>query len=61
MLPTLFQLTNDNYGDLVTVLKERFGQTHTQVNTHMQALIDTPTPSNALSSLREFYDSTQVA
>ena len=24
-----FQLTNDNYGDSVTMLKDRFGQTHT--------------------------------
>ena len=38
-----FQLTNDNYSDSVILLKERFGQTHTQVDAHKQALIDTPT------------------
>ena len=54
-----FQLTIDNYVHSVTLLKERFGQTYKQVDAHMQALIDLNSPSNSLSSLREFYDATE--
>ena len=43
----------------ITLLKERFGQPYKQIDAHMQALIDLPSPSNLLSSLREFYDSTE--
>ena len=52
------QLSNDNYTHSVTLLKERFGQTYKQVDAHLQALIDLPSP-NLLSSLREFHDATE--
>ena len=42
-----FQLTNDNYGHSVTLLKDRFGQVYKQVEAHMQAFIDFPNPSNS--------------
>ncbi|XP_065900135.1 uncharacterized protein [Dysidea avara] len=54
-----FQLTNDNYGHSVTLLKDRFGQVYKQVEAHMQAFVDLPNPSNSLSSLRQFYDTTE--
>ena len=54
-----FQLTNDNYTNSVTLLKERFGQTYKQVDAHLQALVDLPSPNNSLSSLREFHDATE--
>ena len=54
-----FQLTNANYEHSIALLKERFGQPYKQIDAHMQALIDLPSPSNSLSSLREFYDSTE--
>ena len=50
---------NDNYDHSIALLKERFGQTYKQVDAHMQALIDSPSPNNTLSSLCEFYDSTE--
>ena len=53
------QLSNDNYTHSVTLLKERFGQTYKQVDAHLQALIDLPSPNNLLSSLREFHDATE--
>ena len=58
-LITGFQLTNANYEHSIALLKERFGQPYKQIDAHMQALIDLPSPSNSLSSLREFYDSTE--
>ena len=54
-----FQLTNANYEHSIALLKERFGQPYKQIDAHMQALIDLPSPSNSLPSLREFYDSTE--
>ena len=54
-----FQLINDGYDHSITLLKQRFGQTYKQVDAHMQALIDSPSPNNTLPSLREFYDTTE--
>ena len=54
-----FQLTNDNYGHSVTLLMDRFGQVYKQVEAYMQAFVDLPSPSNSLSSLRQFYDTTE--
>jgi len=39
----VFQLTNDNYNNSVSLLKERYGQIHEQVDAHMQAFVD-PVP-----------------
>ena len=51
-----FQLTNGNYTHSVTLLKERFGEPYRQIDAHMQALTNLPTPSQSYSSLREFHD-----
>ena len=51
-----FQLTNANYADSTRLLKERFGEPYTQIDAHMQALIDLPGLSNTPSSVREFHD-----
>lgn len=49
-------LTNANYTKAIQLLIERFGQPHKIVNAHMEALLNLPTPSNRLISLRSFYD-----
>jgi len=54
-----FQLTNASYADSVRLLQERFGQPYKQIDAHYQALLDLPGPTNSLSSLREFYDTTE--
>ena len=46
-----FQLTNDNYANSVTLVKDRFGLTYKLVDAHYQALRDLPSPSNNVSSL----------
>ncbi|XP_065911194.1 uncharacterized protein [Dysidea avara] len=51
-----FQLTNANYTHSVALLQERFGQSYKQIDAHMQALINLPTPSQSYTSLREFHD-----
>ena len=52
-----FPLTDGNYLHSVEILKERFGETQTIVNAHMQALMDLPLPKNTMKDLRAFYDS----
>ena len=42
-----FQLTYTSYDYSIALLKEQFGQTYKQVDTHMQALIDSPNPKTA--------------
>ena len=51
-----FQLTNPNYNHSVALLHERFGQPYKQIEAHMQALINIPTPKQSYSSLWEFHD-----
>ena len=51
-----FQLTNTNYTHSVTLLQERFGQPHKQIDAHMQALINLPIPNQPHSSLHKFHD-----
>ena len=51
---TGFQLTNDSYDHSIALLKEQFGQSYKQVDLHMQAMIDSSSLNNTLSSLREF-------
>ena len=53
---TGFPLTNSNYEQAVTLLRERFGQPNKIINAHMQALLDLPKPIYELSSLQVFYD-----
>ncbi|XP_065896204.1 uncharacterized protein [Dysidea avara] len=49
-------LCDQNYLHAVTLLQNRFGQTHKLVSAHMQALLQVPNPTNTLSSLRTFHD-----
>ena len=49
-------LCDHNYLHAVTLLQDRFGQTHKLVAVHMQALLEVPNPTNTLSSLRTFHD-----
>jgi len=54
-----FPLTDCNYKHSTDILQERFGQTHTIVKAHMQALVDLPSPDNTFTDLRSFYDSVE--
>ncbi|CAC5415678.1 unnamed protein product [Mytilus coruscus] len=49
-------LTNSNYTTAVNLLKERFGSPHKIIQAYIKALIEMPTPSNSLQSLRSFGD-----
>ncbi|XP_065885751.1 serine-rich adhesin for platelets-like [Dysidea avara] len=51
-----FPLSDQNYLHAVTILQDRFGQTHKLVAAHMQALLEVASPSNTLTSLRTFHD-----
>ena len=52
-------LTSANYDHAVSLLRERFGQSHKIISAHMQALLDIPKPVISLSSLRLFQDSVE--
>ena len=41
----------------ITLLHNQFGQAHKLINAHMQALLEMPSPSNLVASLRMFHDS----
>lgn len=51
-----FALTNANYETAVCLLRERFGHPQKIINTYMKALMDLPSPSNDLNSLRMYGD-----
>ena len=55
-----FQLTNSNYEQAVTLLKDRFGQTHKVINAHMQALLDIRSPNGQLEDLQKFYNTLET-
>ena len=52
-------LSELNYTHSIAFLQSRFGQPHKLVNAHMKALLDMPSPTNNLASLRMFYDSVE--
>ena len=54
-------LTNPNYDQAITLLKDRFGQQNKIIDAHMQKLIDLPSPTLSLSSLRNFYDKIETS
>ena len=54
-----FTLTSANYQQAVSLLQERFGQTHKIVHAHMRALSNLPKPTNTVSSLRHFHDTVE--
>ena len=49
-------LSDHNYLHAVTLLQDRFGQTHKLVAAHMQALLEVLTTKNNLASLRKFHN-----
>ena len=51
-----FPLTDVNYKQSVTLLRERFGQLYKLINAHMQVLLNLANVSNTLSSLQSLYD-----
>ncbi|XP_071123517.1 uncharacterized protein [Mytilus edulis] len=51
-----FALTNANYTTAVNLLKERFGSPHKIIDAYMKALMDLPSPSHDLNSLRTYGD-----
>jgi len=53
-------LTETNYSQSISLLKERFGLPNKIQNAHMQALLEIPGPVNEFPSLRLFYDSIEV-
>ena len=57
---TGFQLTNSNYEQAVTLLKNRFGQPHKAINDHMQAFLDIKSPNRQLENLQKFYDTLET-
>ena len=53
-------LTSANYVKSIQLLKERFAQPHKIINARMEALLNLPSPTDHLSSLRLFYDSVET-
>ena len=49
-------LSNENYDVAVDILKERFGDIQTAVNTHYVELINLPQVTNRTTDLRMIYD-----
>ena len=52
-------LTEVNYSQSVTLLKQRFSQPEKLISAHTRALIELPGPTNELSSLQLFHDTTE--
>ena len=51
-----FSLTHGNYSRAIDLLRERYGQHHKIIHATMQALLQLPSPSINIPSLRRFYD-----
>ena len=54
-----FPLTESIYGQSITLLKQHFGQPEKLFNAHTHGLIELPGPTNDLSSLQLFHDTTE--
>jgi len=52
-------LKNTNYAHSIVLLEDRYAQPHILVNAHMKALLEMPSPTDNLASLRTFYDSVE--
>ena len=52
-------LTDGNYVHSIALLEDRYAQPHKLVNAHMKALLEMPSPTSNLASLRIFYDSVE--
>ena len=51
-----FSLSNENYTSAVELLKQRFGQKQTLINSYMEALWKIPNATTDVKKLRTFYD-----
>ena len=51
-----FSLTHGNYSRAIDLLRERYGQHHKIIHATMQALLQLPSASINIPSLRSFYD-----
>ena len=49
-------LTNSNYSEAITLLEERYGQTHKIISCYMKALWELQKPSDNVPSVKDFYD-----
>ena len=54
-----FPLTGVNYQHSVTLLWQRYGQTHKLIIAYMNALVEMCNPTNSSSALQLFYDSVE--
>ena len=52
-------LTGPNNDQAISLLHDRYAQPHKLVSAHMKALLEMPSPTNSLASLRIFYDSVE--
>ena len=54
-------LTNDNYGEAINSLKDRFGSKQIIISSHMNSLLILPmVKENDLQQLRSFYDEVEM-
>ena len=54
-------LTNDNYGEAINILKDRFGNKQIIISSHMNSLLKLPmVKENDLQQLRSFYDEVEL-
>ena len=50
------QLTNANYNEALSLLKDRYGQPHKLISGYMKALWELPQPGDSTTSIKDFYD-----
>ena len=55
-----FFLTHGYYSRAIDLLRERYGQHHKIIHATMQALLQLPSPSINIPSLRSFYDKMEI-
>ena len=53
-------LTDGNYDHAISLLTERYGQSHRIIQAHMRALSEITCPTSSLSSLQLFYDTIEA-
>ena len=54
-------LTNDNYGEVINILKDRFGDKQIIISSHLNSLLKLPmVKENDLQQLRSFYDEVEL-
>ena len=53
-------LTNANYDEALSVLKQRYGQPHKIIAGYVKALWELPKPTDSIASVKDFYDSLET-